>query len=241
LLGDVDSTYASPVLEVNAALIACVENKSIRIPIRFYPESGAQHSSKVETLALLDSGAGGIFIDREYQQRLRIPTEQLPIPIKVHNVDGTLNKKGYITEYVILRLEINGRIGSVMAHVTGLGKQTIILGYPWLQDWNPDVDWKLGSLRWRDMAGGTKKTPAGEQKQPKCRARKLEGQEDADENSGGRPKICRDTAIMSSTVHEAVIAYGHVMGTSPNEEGGDDLEIPVEPGYPLTQSTEDQT
>jgi hypothetical protein len=79
----------------------------------------------------------------------------------------------------------------VIAYVTGLGRQDLILGYPWLQDWNPDVDWKMGSLRWRDSAGGTVKTLV--EQEPKTleyRACELEGQEVARKNSGERPKIC---------------------------------------------------
>jgi hypothetical protein len=209
------------------------------LPIKFYPETGSHHSSKVETHALLDSGAGGVFIDRDYQQNLGIPTHRLERPIIVHNVDGTLNKKGFITEYVKLNLNVNGRTGPMIAHVTGLGKQNVILGYPWLQDWNPDVNWKMGSLKWRDTVGGTVKTPVEEPKSLEYRARKLEGQEDA-ENSGGRPNIFREPAIMALTFPNE--EDERVEGTSPNEEGGDDLnESPVELGYPLQLCDQGET
>ena len=33
--------------------------------------------------------------------------------------------------------------------VTGLGKQKIILGFPWLNDENPDINWKNGEFKWR--------------------------------------------------------------------------------------------
>ena len=39
--------------------------------------------------------------------------------------------------------------------MTGLGKQKIILGFPWLQKHNPDIDWKKGTLKWQNA----KKTP----------------------------------------------------------------------------------
>jgi hypothetical protein len=90
-------------LEIDGVLLGKVTNKSIRLPIKFYPESGSRHSSKVETLALLDSGAGGIFINRDYQEKLRIPTQQLEKPIIVYNVD----KKGLITDYANLHLDVN--------------------------------------------------------------------------------------------------------------------------------------
>ena len=32
--------------------------------------------------------------------------------------------------------------------VTGLGSQRIILGFPWLNEHNPDIDWKTGEFKW---------------------------------------------------------------------------------------------
>ena len=36
--------------------------------------------------------------------------------------------------------------------VTGLGKEKIILGFPWLTDHNPDMNWKTGQFPWREPA-----------------------------------------------------------------------------------------
>ena len=33
--------------------------------------------------------------------------------------------------------------------VTGLGKQRIILGFPWLTEHNPDINWQTGQFTWR--------------------------------------------------------------------------------------------
>ena len=35
--------------------------------------------------------------------------------------------------------------------VTGLGKQKIILGFPWLNKHNPDINWKTGEFTWRTI------------------------------------------------------------------------------------------
>ena len=32
--------------------------------------------------------------------------------------------------------------------VTGLGNQRIILGFPWLNEHNPEIDWKTGEFKW---------------------------------------------------------------------------------------------
>ena len=33
--------------------------------------------------------------------------------------------------------------------ITGLGKQKIILGFPWLNEHNPDINWRTGEFSWR--------------------------------------------------------------------------------------------
>jgi len=49
-------------------------------------------------MALLDSGAIGLFIDRAFVHRNGLKTQTLDQLIKVYNVDGTLNQGGSITE-----------------------------------------------------------------------------------------------------------------------------------------------
>ena len=54
--------------------------------------------------ALLDSGATGMFIDREYVKKSGFTTRALSNPIPVRNVDGTPNEAGSITDVVELNL-----------------------------------------------------------------------------------------------------------------------------------------
>ena len=35
--------------------------------------------------------------------------------------------------------------------VTGLGNQRIILGFPWLNECNPDINWKTGEFKWKNL------------------------------------------------------------------------------------------
>ena len=98
---------------------------------------------------LLDSGASGKFIDQDYARDIHAEKKDLPKPIKVYNVDGTPNKQGTITQYVELNLTIHKRQRKHRLYVTGLGNQQLILGYPWLKEMNPLIDWKKGTLEWR--------------------------------------------------------------------------------------------
>ena len=67
------------------------------------------------------------------------------------NIDGTLNKTRTITSYIDLRMEIDGRIMDEQLLVTGLGNQRIILGFLWLNEYNPDINWKTGEFKWRTL------------------------------------------------------------------------------------------
>jgi Retroviral aspartyl protease len=49
----------------------------------------------IETTTLLDTGAGGKFIDQNFVQNQKIETKKLKYPIEVFNVDGTPNTRNY--------------------------------------------------------------------------------------------------------------------------------------------------
>ena len=124
-------------------LIAETTNRSMHIPVRISHED-----RNIDTRGFIDCGAGGKFIDSKFAQNYRLPLIQLRYPIEAKNVDGTPNKHGTITHYVRLPITINQRTKIHQLFVCGLGKQTLILGFPWLQEENPDIDWKLGTLTW---------------------------------------------------------------------------------------------
>jgi transposase InsO family protein len=100
-------------------------------------------------MALIDSGAGGNFIDEETVTKLQLQRTELRRPIQVRNVDGTLNHKGQITHRSILEVTIANRRQWISFLITGLGKQHVILGLPWLIKENPDINWHQGILQWR--------------------------------------------------------------------------------------------
>ena len=123
-----------------------VNKNSLSIPLKIKTESKI-----VENQALLDSGAGGEFIDQNYAKTLNLSLENLDKLILAINVDGTLNKKGTIKHYINLDLEIFGQPQTVKLSVTRLGKQKILLGFPWLQKNNPIVNWQTGTFQWQSV------------------------------------------------------------------------------------------
>src|ERR1700677_4925787 len=101
----------------------------------------------VETKALLDTGAGGKFIDQNFVLQNNIRTHKLQKSITVYNVDGTENKTGTITRYVDVNLQIGNRTTATKLLVTGLGRQKIILGFAWFEEQNPEINWETGTLK----------------------------------------------------------------------------------------------
>ena len=138
-------TTISPVLEVFSVTLATIKSNSLSIPILI---ENTERKENVETLGLINSGAGGEFIDQNYVKSAGFKTQFLDEPIMARNMDGTENKKRKITSFVNLKLTINGRTNTTQLLVTGLGKQRIILGFPWLNKRNPNINWKTGKFEW---------------------------------------------------------------------------------------------
>src|SRR5277367_1522755 len=130
-------------MDVYSVTIAKVSRNSISIS----SQAITQNKKIVEFESLIDSGAGGMFIDQNFARNFK--TVALDKPIKAYNVDGTENKQGTIKSYVNLDLIIDDRRFQEQLYVTGLGKQKIILGFPWLNKHNPLIDWKKGEIEWK--------------------------------------------------------------------------------------------
>jgi hypothetical protein len=96
--------------------------------------------------ALVDSRAMENFVDRNLVEHLRLGTRLLERPIKLRNIDGTFNTTGEITHYIDLMMCRADRKVKECFYVTGLSGIELILGYPWLQDFNPQVDWPTNTI-----------------------------------------------------------------------------------------------
>ena len=127
--------------------LRATENASSSLRIRVELQS-AVNECLVSTMALIDSGATSIgFADKDFIARSNIPTVRLQRPIPVFNVDGTPNEAGAIDEVADVSISHKGHSERITLAVTGLGKETIILGYGWLKRHNPEIDWKSGTLK----------------------------------------------------------------------------------------------
>ena len=106
-----------------------------------------KNSKIVEIEALLDSGAGGDFI--EFTKEMKLEERKPKTARRARNVDGTRNKTGDIITFVETTMEIYGKKEKTKLFVSGLGIQKMILGFPWLKRHNPQINWQTGQLTWR--------------------------------------------------------------------------------------------
>jgi len=93
-------------------------------------EIGTTDTSELHSIkALLDSGATGSFIDRDFVRSKGMNTQTLSCNIPVFNVDGSPNEAGQISEVVDILLHYKTHSKRMLLAVSRLGKQSLILGY----------------------------------------------------------------------------------------------------------------
>ena len=161
----------SPTLDIHSVTVGTIAWNTLYVPL-----SIVTNAKTIETQALIDCRAGGMFIDQNFTQNFKI--HLLTKPITAWNVDGTINKKGTIKSYVELEFKINSRKFRKRFYVTGLGKQNIILGFTWLQKYNPLIDWKTGKIEWKDWKFNFRKWFEKPKPKPKTTMEELPDEEE---------------------------------------------------------------
>jgi len=114
----------------------------LEIPVQFHSFKGM-----TEERALVNSDAMENFIDHSTIKRLKLGTKKLMHPILVQNIDGIQNRAGHITHFLNLILTKGNKKVPSRFYITNLGKDQVILGYLWLSDFNPDIDWPTSTLK----------------------------------------------------------------------------------------------
>jgi len=111
-------------------------------------EIGTTDTSELHSVeALLDCGATGSLIDRDFVCLKGMNTWTLSHNILVFNVDGSPNEAGQISEVVDVVLRYKTHSERMLLAVFGLRKQNLILGYDWLKNHNPKIDWEKGEVK----------------------------------------------------------------------------------------------
>ena len=97
--------------------------------------------------ALLDSGTMEMFMDWKIAAKYRFKLQKLERLIIVRNVDRTNNSAGAIIHQVEANIYYKGHVERMRMDMCNLGKTNIILGIPWLQAHNPEINWETGEVR----------------------------------------------------------------------------------------------
>jgi len=115
------------------------QGTSLLLPV----EIGTMDTSELHSVkALLDCGEIRSFIDRDFVCSKEMNTQTLSCNIPVFNIDGSPNEVGQISKVMDVVLRYKTHSERMLLAVSGLGKQSLILGYDWLKDHNPKIDWK---------------------------------------------------------------------------------------------------
>ena len=91
-------------------------------------------------------GATDNFISKNLLHRLKIGYLPVETPIKIWNVDGTHNQDGAISHFMDLQVRTGTETKTLHFLITNLGRDEVILGYPWLTAFEPIIHWRDATL-----------------------------------------------------------------------------------------------
>jgi len=121
-----------------------MQGTSLLLPVKI----GTTDTSKLHSVkALLDCRATGSLINRDFVRLREMNTRTLSRNIPVFNVDGSPNEAGQISEVVDVVLCYKTHSKRMLLAISGLEKQSLILGYDWLKNHNPKIDWEKGEVK----------------------------------------------------------------------------------------------
>ncbi|QRW07646.1 Retrotransposable element Tf2 protein [Ceratobasidium sp. AG-Ba] len=97
---------------------------------------------------LVDSGSSKNFLDINFAQNNKIPLIPLVNPRTVIAIDGK-ELPNKIKNKATLEVEIEGWTFDITFFVMDLGDTDMILGLDWLQEADPDINWKTLEISWK--------------------------------------------------------------------------------------------
>jgi len=97
--------------------------------------------------ALLDSGATELVMSLEFAKKKGFKLKRLERPMQVRNVDRSFNRERPIENTVEVNIYYKGHVERTEIDVIGGQKWEVILGMPWLERHNPEIDWKTVEVK----------------------------------------------------------------------------------------------
>jgi hypothetical protein len=96
--------------------------------------------------ALVDSGATDNFIHPNFVKWMGLGQRELDKPKNIYNIDDTTNKLGQVTHYLSLAITTAGKTQEMRFLITDIGREDVLLGYPWLSTYEPRFSWRHGTI-----------------------------------------------------------------------------------------------
>jgi len=96
---------------------------------------------------LLDSGTIGMFMNRKIVARYRFRLQKLKRLMTVRNINRTNNSTGAIIHQVEVNVYYKSHMKRIRIDICNLGRTEVILEIPWLQIYNPKINWKTGEVK----------------------------------------------------------------------------------------------
>ncbi len=79
-------------------------------------------------------------------KELKLKKNHLIKPRKVKNIDGTLNKAGVVTHMTTFKVNYQGKEIHHKFLIANIREDDIILGYPFFEGANPNINWPNGTI-----------------------------------------------------------------------------------------------
>ena len=110
-------------------------------------------------LALLDSGVNSCFIDRNFAQAHQISLRKLSCPAFFVVIDGHPIASGKIVEESKpIQVFLDNFVCKVSFNIISSPDHPVVLGLPWFELHNPDIDWRTREILYRQTRGSTQIT-----------------------------------------------------------------------------------
>ena len=114
-------------------------------PRNLTPIKVKYHDTTMSLRILIDSGADESLMDWDLAQKLKLNTKQLSKPLKASALDGTLIfKVTHKTE--LLKVIVDDHHELMNFHLFHSHQHPLILGFPWLKEHNPHINWQTGEI-----------------------------------------------------------------------------------------------
>ena len=102
----------------------------------------------ISVIFLIDSGASECFVGKTFVEKNGIKLTKTKEKLTIHLADGTVRVSNWIVKQGCVTMG-NEHAEFLDFSIISLPTYDAILGKPWLDKWNPIIDWKKNSLQWR--------------------------------------------------------------------------------------------